>query len=154
MELRNLRTFVRVAEENSFTKAAQQLGYTQAAVTHQIKQLEEELGIQLFERIRNQTKLTMSGEQLMPLVYNVLKGADDINSFANADLEIRGQLKKWHYQTLRSGPPPQEQMGDPADVRIHRPALQISQLHESTLAGVTRCHLTKKDGKNFFLPSF
>lgn len=93
MELRNLRTFVRVAEENSFTKAAQQLGYTQAAVTHQIKQLEEELGIQLFERIRNQTKLTMSGEQLLPLVYNVLKGTDDINSFANAGLEIRGQLK-------------------------------------------------------------
>lgn len=93
MELRNLRTFVRVAEEHSFTKAAQHLGYTQAAVTHQIKQLEEELGIQLFERIRNQTKLTMSGEQMLPLVYNVLKGIDDILLFADAGPEIRGQLK-------------------------------------------------------------
>lgn len=93
MELRNLRTFVRVAEEHSFTKAAQQLGYTQAAVTHQIKQLEDELGVQLFERIRNQTKLTMTGEQMMPLVYKVLNDTDEIFSFADADLEIRGQLK-------------------------------------------------------------
>lgn len=93
MEIRNLKTFVRVAEERSFTKAASQLGYTQAAVTHQIKQLEEELGIQLFERIRNQTKLTMSGEQLLPLVYQTLKDTDNILSFANADLEMRGQLK-------------------------------------------------------------
>lgn len=93
MELRNLRTFVRVAEEHSFTKAARQMGYTQAAVTHQIKQLEEELGLQLFERIHNQTKLTMFGEQLLPLVYNVIKGTDDISSFASEGLEIRGQLR-------------------------------------------------------------
>ena len=51
MELRNIVTFVRIAEVQNFSKSAQQLGYSQSAVTMQIKQLEEELHAQLFERI-------------------------------------------------------------------------------------------------------
>lgn len=51
MEIRNLITFVRIAEVQSFSKTAEQLGYSQSAVTMQIKQLETELHRQLFERI-------------------------------------------------------------------------------------------------------
>ena len=58
LEIRNIRTFLRVAELQSFTKAAEQMGYSQAAVTVQIKQLEEELGTQLFDRIGKHIKLT------------------------------------------------------------------------------------------------
>ena len=43
MELRNLVTFTHVAEQGSFTKAAEQLGYSQSTISFQIKQLEEEL---------------------------------------------------------------------------------------------------------------
>ena len=43
MEIRNLITFVHVAEQNSFTKAAKSLGYSQSTVSFQIKQLETEL---------------------------------------------------------------------------------------------------------------
>lgn len=43
MEIRNLITFVRIAEVKNFSKAAEQLGYSQSAVTMQIKQLETEL---------------------------------------------------------------------------------------------------------------
>ena len=43
MELRNLITFIHVAELGSFTKAAEQLGYSQSTISFQIKQLEEEL---------------------------------------------------------------------------------------------------------------
>ena len=51
MEIRNIITFVRIAELQNFSKAAEQLGYSQSAVTMQIKQLEAELNTQLFERI-------------------------------------------------------------------------------------------------------
>ena len=51
MEIRNLVTFIRIAEVRNFSKAAEQLGYSQSAVTMQIKQLEKELHAQLFERI-------------------------------------------------------------------------------------------------------
>ena len=52
MDLRNLKTFISVAELASFTRAAEQLGFSQSTVSFQIKQLERELGIRLFERTR------------------------------------------------------------------------------------------------------
>lgn len=61
MELREIRTFLQVAQLKSFSKAAESLGYSQAAVTIQIKQLEQELGIHLFDRIGKQTVLTHQG---------------------------------------------------------------------------------------------
>ena len=64
MEIRNLMTFARIAEVQSFSKSAEQLGYSQSAVTMQIKQLEEELHAQLFERIGKQIRLTQAGERL------------------------------------------------------------------------------------------
>ncbi len=61
MEFRNMKTFLRVAELQSFTKAAEELGYSQSTVTVQIKQLEEELDVTLFERIGRKVKLTEQG---------------------------------------------------------------------------------------------
>ena len=63
MELRNLRTLVRIAELGSFSAAAEDLGYTQSTVTMQIKALEEELGAPLFDRIGRRIRLTDSGRQ-------------------------------------------------------------------------------------------
>ena len=51
MEIRNLITFLKVTELNSFSKAAEALDYSQSAVTVQIQQLERELGVRLFDRI-------------------------------------------------------------------------------------------------------
>ena len=51
MELRNINTFLKVAATQNFSKAAEQLGYSQSAVTVQIQQLEKELETPLFERI-------------------------------------------------------------------------------------------------------
>lgn len=51
MEIKNIKTFLKVSATQNFSKAAQQLGYSQSAVTIQIQQLEKELGIPLFERI-------------------------------------------------------------------------------------------------------
>ena len=62
MEFREIVTFLQAAKLQSFSKAARQLGYSQAAVTIQIKQLEQELGVHLFDRIGKQTTLTHQGQ--------------------------------------------------------------------------------------------
>ena len=54
MEFREITTFLQVAQHQSFSKAARQLGYSQAAVTIQIKQLENELGVHLFDPVKGQ----------------------------------------------------------------------------------------------------
>ena len=72
MELRTITTFVRVGELRSFSRAAQQLGYSQSAVTVQIRQLEEELDTRLFERIGKQVRLTREGEAFLPRALDVL----------------------------------------------------------------------------------
>ena len=71
MELRNLVTFTHVAELGSFTKAADLLGYSQSTVSFQIKQLEEELGCLLFERINHTITLTERGHELVRYAHQV-----------------------------------------------------------------------------------
>lgn len=71
MELRNLITFIHVAELGSFTKAAEQLGYSQSTISFQIKQLEEELGCLLFERINHTITLTERGHELVSYAHRV-----------------------------------------------------------------------------------
>lgn len=51
MEFRNIITFLKVAATQNFSKAGEQLGYSQSAITIQMQQLEKELGTKLFERI-------------------------------------------------------------------------------------------------------
>lgn len=71
MEIRNLVTFIHVAELGSFTKAANTLGYSQSTVSFQIKQLEEELECLLFERINHAISLTEKGKQLLSYAQQV-----------------------------------------------------------------------------------
>ncbi len=65
MDLRHLRTFVTVAEQGTVSKASTRLGIAQPALSRQIKDLESDLGIRLFDRIRRRLLLTTEGEQLL-----------------------------------------------------------------------------------------
>jgi len=77
MELRNLITFIHVAELGSFTKAAEQLDYSQSTVSFQIKQLEDELGCLLFERINHTITLTERGRELVSYAHQVRTITDE-----------------------------------------------------------------------------
>ena len=65
MEIRQLETFVHVAQLQSFSRAAEVLGYTQSAITVQIRLLESELETRLFDRTGKRVVLTPSGKEFM-----------------------------------------------------------------------------------------
>ena len=63
MELRQLQTFIAITRTGSFSKAAQSLGYSQSAVTVQIRLLEQELNARLFDRMGKSVALTSQGRE-------------------------------------------------------------------------------------------
>ena len=92
MEIRNLITFTHVAELGSFTKAAEQLGYSQSTVSFQIKQLEEELGCLLFERINHTITLTQRGHELVAYAHQVLTLTDEFKESINSENVLSGHI--------------------------------------------------------------
>ena len=87
MSLLKYKTLAAVVETGSLTRAADELGCTQSAVSHSIDSLEKELGFTLLLRKRSGIKLTNEGERLMPAVRNLLNSAEQLNQTASA---IRG----------------------------------------------------------------
>ena len=73
MTIVQLETFLKVSETKNFTLAASSLGYAQSTVTTQIKQLEEELGCLLFERLGKTIVLTSAGERLVSYAEKLLQ---------------------------------------------------------------------------------
>ena len=93
MEIRNLITFVQVAELNNFTKAAKVLDYSQSTVSFQIKQLENELGCLLFERINHTVTLTEKGREVLEFARQIRNLTDEFNQSLKAPHEISGFLR-------------------------------------------------------------
>lgn len=89
MEIRQLRYFINVAETHSFSEASRICFLSQSAISQQIKQLEEELGTQLFLRNTHSVALTEAGEELLPLARQALKSFDSCHEHMNG---IRGLL--------------------------------------------------------------
>ncbi len=77
MELFQLKYFVNIADTLSFSRSAESLHVSQPALSHQMQQLERELGTKLFDRGRRKIKLTPSGEVFLPLAQAVLFRADE-----------------------------------------------------------------------------
>src|SRR6476620_10009049 len=102
MDLRQLRSFVAVAEELHFSRAAARLHLAQSALSAQIRQLEREIGGPLFVRSTRRVELTPAGEALLP-------DAQQLLALADAALErarglVRGQGRSLVIGTL--GPAP------------------------------------------------
>ncbi|MCR5371795.1 MAG: LysR family transcriptional regulator [Clostridium sp.] len=93
MEYRNLVTFLRVAELQNFTKAANELGYAQSTVTFHIQSLEEELGVTLFDRIGKKVSLTSAGEYLVNYANEMMKILTDIRQLNESVDVMSGKLR-------------------------------------------------------------
>ncbi len=84
MELRSLRYFVAVAELGSVSAAAQLMHMTQPALSRQLRQLEHELKLALFDRHKGRLHLTAAGRQFLPVAQGVLRNADNATDTAQA----------------------------------------------------------------------
>lgn len=93
MEFRNIATFMRVAELQSFSRAAEQLGYSQSAVTVQIRQLEQELGVRLFERIGKRVRLTEEGSSFAKRALDILNAVDAAKNMSHGRKKVLGKLR-------------------------------------------------------------
>ena len=93
MEFRNMKTFLRVAEMQSFTRAAEELGYSQSTVTVQIKQLEQELDVLLFERIGKNVRLTEHGRTFWHQAREILHAVEQLRSSMGEEDHVRGMLR-------------------------------------------------------------
>ncbi|MBP3337412.1 MAG: LysR family transcriptional regulator [Clostridia bacterium] len=92
MELRNLITFINVAELGSFTKAAEQIGYSQSTISFQIKQLEDELGCLLFERINHTISLTQKGRELVSYAHQIRTLTDEFKENLEEEKKCSGHI--------------------------------------------------------------
>ncbi|MFI9362465.1 LysR substrate-binding domain-containing protein [Kitasatospora sp. NPDC053057] len=92
MELRQLRCFVAVAEELHFGRAAEKLLLGQPAVSQQVRRLERELKVELFDRSPRYVRLTPAGERFLPAARNVLAAEDAARALA-ADLAAPAVLR-------------------------------------------------------------
>lgn len=92
MDLKNLITFIHVAELGSFTKAAEQLGYSQPSISFQIKQLEEEFGCLLFERINHTITLTEKGHELVYCAHQIRALTDSFKESVAENDECSGHI--------------------------------------------------------------
>lgn len=93
MELKHMRTFLYVAELGSFTKAAARLGFSQSTVSFQIKALEEELQVRLFERIRHTVKLTEQGRAVLRYAHQMDQLTEELQSTLRQESSPAGHVR-------------------------------------------------------------
>jgi DNA-binding transcriptional LysR family regulator len=99
MELRHLTYFVAVAERLNFSRAAEELHVAQPAISQQIRALEQELGMQLFDRVGKRVSLTEAGQALLPHARQILAAVE----VAQDEVRERGDLLRG---TASLGAPP------------------------------------------------
>jgi DNA-binding transcriptional LysR family regulator len=100
MEIRNLKTFLKVATLKNFTSAAKELGYSQANVSAQIKQLEQELDAPLFNRIGRKVTLTQYAEELLPYALNIVSTAVEMENLLHTDESLGGTVRVGMVESL------------------------------------------------------
>lgn len=129
MELRQLRYVEAVAANRHFTRAAASIGVAQPALSHQIKRLEQELGIELFERSRCGVRLTAAGEAFLPRIRRALAeldaGREEVAAFTGLEA---GRVRLGALQALAHLDLPR------AIASFHRahPAVEVTLGEEST----------------------
>lgn len=103
MSLRALRTLQAIAHHGSFARAGEAVGLTQSAVSLQVKTLEEEFRVALFDRSRRVPRLTEAGKILLERSAEILSLHDQISGALSDENSLTGRLKLGAIQTALSG---------------------------------------------------
>lgn len=93
MDIRTLNTFIQVAESGSFSRAAEQLGYSQPTVSVQIRQLEQVVNARLFDRIGHAAHLTDDGRAMLRYAQQICKLAQQMTHYTSEDTAPSGIIK-------------------------------------------------------------
>lgn len=93
MDLELLRVFVKVAEQRSFTRAAEQLEMPKSRVSTQVAALEAALGTRLFQRSTRVVELSTDGAELLPRAERLLAEADELGAMFHAPRTLRGTVR-------------------------------------------------------------
>ena len=99
MEIRQLQTFVQAAQLESFSKTAEMLGYSQSAITVQMRLLETELNTRLFDRMGKKVVLTPQGREFLKSANKILYEVNKASKSMNEDRELTNPL---HIGTIES----------------------------------------------------
>lgn len=147
MELYQLKTFAAVAEEGHLTRAAERLHVSQPAVSGQIKALEQELEVRLFERQASGMELTVAGRELLAAAQRVLTAADEMKQAARRLMgEIAGVLR---IGTVSN--PASIRIGDLLAAAIGRhPRLELELQHEVSGAALEAVREGRLDASFYF----
>lgn len=94
-----MMSFIRIAELGSFAEAAESLFISPAALSQQIKKLEQELGFELFDRGSRKAKLSAAGKQFLPVAYRLITDYEG----AVAQCRLTAELERRHQTRLRAG---------------------------------------------------
>ena len=134
MELRHLRYFDALAETLNFTRAAERLHVTQSTLSHQIRQLEDELGTPLFDRSSKQVRMTEAGEilrsQMTPALEQIDPGLQALRRPADS---ITGRIRLGTTPSFNTRMVPQ----CVATLLNHYPTIQVT-VEELSASGITR----------------
>ncbi|MBF4692257.1 LysR family transcriptional regulator [Fusibacter ferrireducens] len=100
MELKNLVTVKKIIETGNYQNAARALNYAQSTITFQMKQLESELGIQIFEKNGHKMELTQAGLDVLPIIDRILEATEELAYYHDRIEKMRGNLKVALPETL------------------------------------------------------
>lgn len=104
MELRHLRYFIALAGSLNFTRAAERLHVTQSTLSHQIKQLEDEVGTPLFERIGKRVALSEAGDEFLHYATKALREIDlGLGALRRSGTDVAGELRIGSTHTFNLG---------------------------------------------------
>jgi len=93
MDLRGLQIFIEVAEQRSFTRAGALLGYSQPTISFQIRQLEQELGVSLFDRIGHTVSLTDAGRDALVYAQQICNMSREMTLGARGERQASGDIR-------------------------------------------------------------
>ena len=138
MSLRALRTLVAIARHRTFARAGESIGLTQSAVSLQVKSLEAEFNVRLFDRSRREPSLTEAGRIVLAHAEQILALYDGIPDALSDEKALVGRLRIGAIQTALSGPLPNALLSlrrDHPGLRVHVAAGLSAELAQRVADG-------------------